>query len=419
VKELRLKFSDPSGEREVAVTGDRFVIGRHSASDLAVADGRLSREHAVIERSGDEWFIDDKGSSNGTDLNDEPVFERTRLSDGDRLSLGGFRIAVSIVSKTENTAPAQTAAQPASVQPSTFAIPATGPQVADGIPKIVFFVAPGAALLVLLIVVGVLYIGGRGDGAQGNDIAYSDDPTPRPTRQKENNDDPPSANNTNSGSTAGDPGNSGSGGNSTTVPTPSTNISDTSKVEQNGAAFLRKAAQNDPRAFLTGEQASIVAAKIRSMSGSIGDNLASAKRNAAAIRTLATSKNLKPDLLAAAALAKLGTSRGDVLATANSMVATLDRLSIQVGNELGEDCLLMMAAYDQGEAGDFLKMRNMLQDLATKATAPVREIRTIWYLKKQGKITDGEYDLALRFLAAGTIMQNPKDFGVNAEATAF
>jgi hypothetical protein len=64
-------------------------------------------------------------------------------------------------------------------------------------------------------------------------------------------------------------------------------------------------------------------------------------------------------------------------------------------------------------------MRNMLQDLATKMPDLARDIRTIWYLKKQGKISDGEYDMAVRFLAVGTIAQNPKDFGVNAEPLSF
>jgi hypothetical protein len=61
-------------------------------------------------------------------------------------------------------------------------------------------------------------------------------------------------------------------------------------------------------------------------------------------------------------------------------------------------------------------MRNMLQKLATDSPQLVREIRTIWYLKKNNKITDSEYEFALRFLAVGTIMQNPKAFGVNTEA---
>jgi hypothetical protein len=93
----------------------------------------------------------------------------------------------------------------------------------------------------------------------------------------------------------------------------------------------------------------------------------------------------------------------------------LDKLATQIGNELGEDCVLMMAAYDQGAAGDFLKMRNMLQDLATKSSESSRTIRTIWFLNKAGKITPAEFDMAINFLAIGAIAQNPKDFGVKAE----
>jgi hypothetical protein len=76
---------------------------------------------------------------------------------------------------------------------------------------------------------------------------------------------------------------------------------------------------------------------------------------------------------------------------------------------------MMIAAYDQGEKGDFMRLRNTLQDLATKFPESSRVIRSIWFLQKQGKITDSEFDFALRFLAIGTITQNPKDFGVKAE----
>lgn len=134
------------------------------------------------------------------------------------------------------------------------------------------------------------------------------------------------------------------------------------------------------------------------------------------IRNLATAKNIKPQLLAGAALAKLGGTRGDVVQTARSMADTLEKLNTQIGSELADDAVLLVAAYDQGESGDFMKLRNMLQDLATKSPESSRAIRSIWFLHKNGKITDAEFDMALRFLAIGTISQNPSDFGVNAEA---
>ena len=81
----------------------------------------------------------------------------------------------------------------------------------------------------------------------------------------------------------------------------------------------------------------------------------------------------------------------------------------------GDDAAVLIAAYQQGVAGDFLKMRNMLQKLATDFPESSREIRSIWFLEQKQKITKAEFDNALRFLAFGTLMQNPKDFGVNSE----
>ena len=63
-----------------------------------------------------------------------------------------------------------------------------------------------------------------------------------------------------------------------------------------------------------------------------------------------------------------------------------------------------------------MKMRNMLQDIATKSSESPRTIRSIWFLEKEGKITKTEFEKALTFLAIGTITQNPKAYGVNAEA---
>jgi hypothetical protein len=40
-------------------------------------------------------------------------------------------------------------------------------------------------------------------------------------------------------------------------------------------------------------------------------------------------------------------------------------------------------------------------------------------LQQNGKITQAEFDNAVTFLAIGTIVQNPKAFGVNAEAITF
>ncbi|MBX7053358.1 MAG: FHA domain-containing protein [Pyrinomonadaceae bacterium] len=408
--ELFLKFKDVNGdERIVAVDKNKFAIGRHSSNDLTIADSRLSREHLLIERFGDVFVVSERGSSNGSKLDGEILTDPTALTSNCRLELGGFYIDAEF-RPDEPDAPPEAEPPAVVAEPQVAAAPSPG-----SIPTSFFYIAPVIAVLILLGVGLVVLMSGGNGKRTDRDIVISDDPIDEPVKKR-----------TPAG--AGTP--SGNSGDAVTVsPTPPGNtelptatptgdLTETAKLEENAKSFLRAIAQNDKRGFITGANAQVVAAKIATVrSGpALADNIASARKSSSQIRTLAQSKNLKPQLLAAAAITKLGSQRGDVLQTAQSMADTLDKLSVQVGNELGDDCLLMIAAYDQGASGDFMRMRNMLQKLSTDSPQLVREIRTIWYLKKNGKITDSEYEFALRFLAIGTIMQNPKAFGVNTEA---
>jgi hypothetical protein len=107
------------------------------------------------------------------------------------------------------------------------------------------------------------------------------------------------------------------------------------------------------------------------------------------------------------------------LATAQGMADVLQNLSVPIGTELANDSLLVMAAYEQGVAGQNLAMRDMLARESIPENNPgvnSREIRSIWFLKDKGKISDSQFEFALRFLAIGTIAQNPKDFGIQTDA---
>ncbi len=417
--ELLLKFNDPSGlEREITVQSTKFTVGRHSECDLSISDTRLSREHLLFERFGDVFVITDRGSSNGTMLNDEPVEEPKAIKHGDRLELGGFEIEILIVGEDPDV---ESVADPATLAETTSAAAsiASDPASETAIPRSLFIIAPLLGVFLLVALGVIVYSTGKNNNSKidNSNFVYSIDPeeSPKPQKTTEPGASPAIPGGTvtpSNGVTQSDPGNV-----AITVPTPA-DLNDSGKTEANAAAFLRKAAANDPKAFVTGVQAQLISAKIKTIaaSPSLAENISSARKNASAIKSLASAKNLKPQFLAVAAIAKLGNSRGDVLSTAQSMADNLDQLAIQVGNELGEDCLLMMAAYDRG---DPMKMRNMLQDLATKSSESSRTIRTIWFLQKNGKITQAEFDLALRFLAIGTIAQNPRDFGVNTDGLGF
>jgi FOG: FHA domain len=427
--ELRLKFIDQNGESRLErVSSDRFVIGRYSECDLCIPDGRLSREHVEIERIGYNFIVSDLGSSNGTTLNGTGLSGRVALNNGDRLNLGGgIEMTVEIAAK-ETELPANQAESPG--LQSDFSNPSGSAPVVHihpeaqkpegGFPMAIFLIAPILGLIVIALVGGAIYIfssGTRPEPINRDDVVYAsndNDDIKVNKKSKDPKSDP-------SGTPLNEETNTTPSDTPNIPPLPSPkDLGDTGKSEQDAAVFLRNIAQNDPTAFLTGEQAKLVNDKIKQVSSpALADNIASARKSSAEIKALAESKNLKPQFLAAAAITKLGSSRGDVLQTARGMAETFEKLRTPVGNELANEALLMVAAYDQGAAGDFLKMRNMLQDIATKYPESSRAIRTIWFLHKNNKISDGEYDLALRFLAVGTVMQNPKDFGVNTEALAF
>jgi len=393
--DLRLKFIDAEGSDVSFETSEQVVVvGRHSSNTLVVVDGRLSREHLRIEREGSAWYAEDLGSSNGTTLNGEPLRDQQRIKNGDKLSLGGLEVSVEIESQPAE--PANQAPPPVVNAPAAMPVSAAAPASTDGSAKFFLILAPILLLLVILFAGGFLYLSSKKKAEpDANDISYS---TPE-TSISPKADSSPAVSQTETSATPDAP-----------TGTPVKEDTATQKIEKYTAQFMRKAAKNDPRYFLTSAQAGEVAKRVQSMSSAVKANLPSITQNASELNKLAAASGLNPDFLAAAALAKLGSNRGDAIGAARSMSGVLSRLTVPVGNELGDDCLLMIAAYDQGAAGDFMKMRNMLQDVATKSNAPAREIRSIWFLNKSGKITPQEYELALRFLAAGAIMQAPAEF---------
>jgi serine phosphatase RsbU (regulator of sigma subunit) len=72
---------------------DRILLGRNANCDIVFPpnDFSVSREHAVIIRSQDKFFIEDLGSRNGTYVNNQPVSARVPLKDNDRIRICDFQ----------------------------------------------------------------------------------------------------------------------------------------------------------------------------------------------------------------------------------------------------------------------------------------------------------------------------------------
>jgi hypothetical protein len=75
-------------EHDIALTGNRMVIGRLQRCDICLPDVNASREHAALEREGAGWRVVDLGSTNGTTLNGKDLEDPVRLQDGDIIGIG-------------------------------------------------------------------------------------------------------------------------------------------------------------------------------------------------------------------------------------------------------------------------------------------------------------------------------------------
>ena len=74
------------------LAGERMTIGRRPESDIFLDDVTVSRDHALLVKRGDDWFLDDCGSLNGTYVNRRRI-ESHHLADGDELQVGKYKLA--------------------------------------------------------------------------------------------------------------------------------------------------------------------------------------------------------------------------------------------------------------------------------------------------------------------------------------
>lgn len=67
------------------------TIGRRPDAEVFLDDVTVSRDHALIVRRADGFFLDDLGSLNGTYINRKRV-ESHKLDDGDELQVGKYKL---------------------------------------------------------------------------------------------------------------------------------------------------------------------------------------------------------------------------------------------------------------------------------------------------------------------------------------
>jgi pSer/pThr/pTyr-binding forkhead associated (FHA) protein len=81
-----------------------FTIGRAADCDLRLPTTTVSRQHALITTAEERWFVEDRGSFNGTFLNGTRLQPGVRLPlrHGDRIGLGTETLAFSCPAQLED-----------------------------------------------------------------------------------------------------------------------------------------------------------------------------------------------------------------------------------------------------------------------------------------------------------------------------
>lgn len=74
--------------------GTRVRIGRLPDNEVQIDNSSVSRLHCLLEQDDEGWWLEDKGSYNGTFLNGAKVQTRCRVRNGDTIGVGQFHVSL-------------------------------------------------------------------------------------------------------------------------------------------------------------------------------------------------------------------------------------------------------------------------------------------------------------------------------------
>ena len=97
-KERTWNLSVEKGPKElrgvtIAVRGP-VIVGRSPNADIVIAAGYVSARHARFSLMGQNLFVEDLGSTNGTAVNGQPISEPVALNHNDIVNVGDVSIRV-------------------------------------------------------------------------------------------------------------------------------------------------------------------------------------------------------------------------------------------------------------------------------------------------------------------------------------
>lgn len=133
---IKLLLKSGEDSRELVFLEENIGIGRSSDNQLPLADKKVSRKHARIEKEGDVYRVVDLDSGNGIKVNGQDV-KTHALAKGDEVKIGLSTLFVLDLDTPAPAAAAPAAAAPAAIPPAPApaAAPAPAPAAAPEAPK--------------------------------------------------------------------------------------------------------------------------------------------------------------------------------------------------------------------------------------------------------------------------------------------
>jgi len=113
--------------KEVQLTKDRTSLGRRPYNDIVIDNLAVSGEHAVLQMTGNEVYLEDLNSTNGTYVNGKAIKKRL-LQNSDLVEIGKYKI------KYVNEAAAPDYEKTMVIKPASAALAALAAAGAPGAP---------------------------------------------------------------------------------------------------------------------------------------------------------------------------------------------------------------------------------------------------------------------------------------------
>src|SRR3954465_13627421 len=118
--------------KEVQLTKDRTTLGRRPYNDIVIDNLAVSGEHAVLQMTGNEVYLEDLNSTNGTYVNGKAV-KKQLLENNDAVEIGKYKIKYinevagptfekTMIMKSGMVPPAAPVAQPAAAVNTAAAV---------------------------------------------------------------------------------------------------------------------------------------------------------------------------------------------------------------------------------------------------------------------------------------------------------